>query len=168
MKSIKANTWIRYILPLLIALFFSAWIVIQSLFKEPTGWAWHGLLWFSFTTFLLWEVNLRISLKLDTRIDWNNNFLRRLGIQFLASYAISLLLFNVSYIGLNWYETKILYTDNYLSIVHLVASTLLGFMLITFINVLQIGFQLLEVQQKERMRVERYQRESISARLESL
>lgn len=168
MNRIPINTWIRFIIPLLLALFFGVMITLQSLFREPIGFRWYGLLWITITTFTIWETNLRLSLQLDTRLPWNDQFFRRLGIQLMISYAVSIGIFLSFYLVLNWYENTILHNDNPLSLIHLASGATLGFMLTTFINVIQIGHQLIQVREAERLRAERYQRESIEARLESL
>lgn len=168
MSKIPTNIWIRYVMPLLLALFFGGMITLQSLFREPVGWAWYGLIWMIVTTYTMWEANLRISRWLDGRLGWNEHFLRRLGTQLIFSNLKSVLLFVVFYLVLNWYENAILHHDNALSPVHLASAVVLGFMLTTFINVIQIGYQLIQHREEERLRTERFQRESIEARLDSL
>lgn len=162
------QTWQRFIIPLLLALFFGFMISLQSLFREPIGFAWYGLLWMTTTTFMIWEANLRIGHYLDGRLPWREQFFRRLGGQLLFSYVVSIGIFLLSYIILNWYENAVLGNDNALSVVHLASSMAIAFMLTTFVNVIQIGYQLIQVREAERLRAERYQRESIAARLESL
>lgn len=168
MNTIPNNRWIRYLVPLLLAIFFGGMITIQSFFREPIGFRWYGLFWITVTTFAVWEANLRISRRLDAHLAWDIQFFRRLGIQLTISYGVSIGIFVLCYIVLNVYENTILQNDNPLSLVHLASATVLGFMLTTFIHVIQIGQQLIQVRETERLRAERYQRESIQARLESL
>lgn len=168
MSRIPINTWLRFILPLLLAIFFGSMVTLQSLFREPIGFAWHGLLWMVTATFMIWETNLRIGRYLDKRLPWKERFFGRLGTQLLLSNVLSIGLFLASYLVLNWYENAILHHDNALSWVHVASTVVMGFMLTTFVNVIQIGYQLIQVREAERLRAERYQRESIAARLESL
>jgi len=162
------NLWIRYIVPLLLALFFGLMVTLQSMFREPIGLTWYGFTWMIATTYLLWGLNLKIGSKLDERMPWNDHFLRRLGTQLLWSNLGSILVFVVSYVLLNWYENMFLQLDNPLSLVHLGSSVAIGFMLTTFINVIQIGYQLIQVREAERLQAERYQRDMVQARLEGL
>lgn len=162
------NIWLRFILPVLLALFFGLMVTIQSLFREPVGFAWYGLLWMTGTSIIIWEANLQISRRLNKPLPWNDQFFRRLGGQLLLSYIVSIGIFLSTYLVLNWYENAILGKDNALSAVHVASAIIMGFMLTTFVNVIQIGHQLIQVREAERLRAERFQRESIEARLESL
>ncbi|MCB0633230.1 MAG: histidine kinase [Saprospiraceae bacterium] len=168
MSKIPTHNWTRYVLPFLLALFFGLLITIQSWFREPIGWAWYGLIWMTTVTYIIWESNLRISRWLNDRLNWNRQFYRRLFVQLLLSYLISTAIFVLSFILLNTYETQVLRTNNALSVAHLASSVVMGFMLTTFMNIYHIGYQILQVREEERLLAERYQRESISARLESL
>ncbi len=162
------NLWIRYIVPLLLALFFGLMVTLQSMFREPIGLTWYGFTWMIATTYLLWGLNLKIGSKLDERLPWNDHFLRRLGTQLLWSNLGSILVFVACYSVLNWYENTFEAVDNVMSPVHLASSVAIGFMLTTFINVIQIGYQLIQVREAERLQAERYQRDVVQARLEGL
>lgn len=167
-KELPTSIWIRYVSPLLLAIFFGLMIMLQSLFKEPIGWAWYGLIWMTTTTHLIWEFNLRLGAWLNAQLDWHRQFLRRLVTQLVYSVVISLIIYLLCYLCINTYENIVLGNDNALSLVHLASAAAIGFMLIVFINVIQIGYQLIQVREMERLRLERYQKESINARLESL
>jgi len=162
------NLWIRYIVPLLLALFFGLMVTLQSMFREPIGLTWYGFTWMIATTYLMWGLNLKIGSKLDERLPWNDHFIRRLGMQCLWSNLGCILVFVASYGVLNWYENTFEGVDNAMSPVHLASSVAIGFMLTTFINVIQIGYQLIEVRESERLQAERYQRDVVQARLEGL
>ena len=50
----KLNIWIRYLLPLFLALFLGSLIWLMAQFREPPGFAWYGFAWFALTIYAIW------------------------------------------------------------------------------------------------------------------
>ncbi len=165
---IKLNFWIRYLLPFFLALFLGTLVYLTAQFREPPGLEWYATLWFFLTIFSIWECGWYVSRKLETYFPWSRGTLQRLAIHLLLTNLIALLLFNGSFLVLNWYENQILGDLNPLGIIHLAVITAEAFIITQIINSIQIGYLLLNNWQKVELEAMEYKKQSLIHRLENI
>ena len=168
MKLRKINFWIRYLFPVFLAIFLGTLIFMMAQFREPPGFAWHGVLWFVGSVFLIWESGWWIGKTLDRQIPWEKGTYKRLAAQLLATNLTGVLLFLGSFIILNWYETKIRGSNNALGLLHVMVVLAEAFIIVQIINSVQIGYQLLQNWQKVQLETEDLKKESVISRLEAM
>lgn len=165
---LKLNIWIRYLLPLFLALFLGVLIWMMAQFREPPGFAWHAFVWFASAVFLIWEFGWWISKRLDRDISWQKNTLKRLLIQLLATNFVGLVIFDGSYILLNGYENQILHTDNPLAWLHILVASAEAFIIVQIINGIQISYQLLANWQRTQLETEQLRKEKAVGQLQGI
>lgn len=164
----KLNIWVRYLLPLFLALFFGFLIFLMGQFREPPDFEWYGLLWFVGTIYLIWECGWYISRQLSPRFPRHQFTTKRILLQLLFTNLIGILIFNGTYIVLNLYENNILGSNNPLGWIHIASATMQAFFVVQIINSFQIGYLLLINWQQLQLEAEQFRKESMAAKLESI
>ena len=165
---IQLNFWIRILVPLFLTLYLGFIMYMLMQFREPPGFAWHALLWFATTIYIIWEVGWYISEKLNQQVPWQKGVFKRLWMQLLITNLIGIAIFLGTYIILNTYENIVRGNDNPLSIFHLMVNTALAFIIVQIINSIQIGYLLLNNWQQVRMESEQMRKEKAIHELENI
>ncbi|MEM9821299.1 MAG: LytTR family DNA-binding domain-containing protein [Bacteroidota bacterium] len=168
MNSQNISIWIRYFFPVFLALFLGILIYMLAQFREAPGFTWYVLFWLVGSVFLIWEMGWWIGRLLDRQNPWHQGVFKRLSLHFLASNLFGITLFVVCYVLLNWYETKVLGSDNALGLLHITVAIGKAFIIVQLVNSVQISYQLLENFQKVKLEAERIRKEKVIGHLEML
>lgn len=160
--------WVRYLVPLILMALLWLSANVGSKFREPPGFDWYALVWILAALTLLWWQAERISLWLDRKVPWEKARQQRVLFQTLLVTATGVVIFDLTFIILNWVENNWVGRFNPLGSIHLVSASLMGFLLVSLINALMIGFQLREHNRQAELKAERFRLESKLANLESL
>ncbi|MBO3700860.1 sensor histidine kinase [Roseivirga sp. E12] len=160
--------WVKFVLPL--TLMFLLWLSanMASLYREPPGFSGYVFFWFLTVLSLLWSIVALISRQLDINVPWHENVRKRVITQVILVTIIGVVLFDLAFIVLNWMENQWFNKNNPLAYVHLVSSTLMGLILISLINSLQVAFELNHYRQSAQIQSERLQVENVQSQLENL
>lgn len=164
----KLNIWIRYLLPLFLALFLGSLIWLMAQFREPPGFAWYGFAWFALTIYAIWEFGWRISRQLDRESPWSKGTFRRLMIQLTVMNLGGLFIFDGTFILLNWYENAVLHRNNPLALMHILVASAEAFIIVQISASIQIGIQLLSNWQQARVETEQLRKEKAVSSLEEI
>lgn len=164
----RLNIWIRFLLPLFLALFLGVLIFMMAQFREPPGVSWYIFVWFVGSILLIWESGWWISKKLDVQFPWKKGTIRRLSMHLLVTNLLGILFFLGSFILLNWYENAGLGYNNPLGLLHILVVVSEAFIIIQIINSIQISYQLLQTWQAVRLEAEALKKENVIARLENV
>lgn len=158
----------QWVFPIVIALFFQALALLLSQFREPIGFAWYGLLWSVLIVFAMWEIGRRVGHRYTHTSYHKSRFWRKTAQQFLLASALQMLAFDLSFIGINFYENYVLGHNNPLSIGHILMSSTFSIVISLLINTVQIGYQVVYNWQQAQLKANAYKHEVTIANLESL
>ncbi|MEO1259094.1 MAG: LytTR family DNA-binding domain-containing protein [Bacteroidota bacterium] len=165
---LKLNIWIRYLLPLFIALYLGFVMFLMGQFKEPPEFRWYGLFWFVLTVYLMWEAGWYISQKLENQLPWRTGTFKRLMVQLITMTFVGILIYLTTYVLLNLYENEVLHSNNPLSIFHLLVACAMAFIHVQIINAVQIGYLLLTNWQEVQIESEQIQKIKAIEQIENI
>lgn len=164
----RLRFWIRFLLPLFLALFLGILIFMMAQFREPPGIAWYAAVWFIGSVFFIWEAGWWVSKKLDQHIPWQKTTFKRLSIQLLSTNLIGISFFLICFLLLNYYENNFQNKDNPLSLIHILVAISEAFIIVQIINSIQISYQLLQAWQGAQLEAEIYKKQNIISRLDGI
>ena len=160
--------WIRYLLPMLLLIFLWLFMYVNSLFREPPGFAWYGLVWLFVTLYLVWGLAGWINKKLDQRYSWAHQIRQRLLVQVLLLTVLGTVIFLITFIIMNWFENEFYHLNNPIGWPHFVVVSVMGVLLTSLINAFQIGYQLSYYWNTAKLEAEQFKKESAEAQVQSL
>ncbi|MCR9252245.1 MAG: histidine kinase [bacterium] len=161
------NRVLRLAVPFVGGLFFYVMIVVLSMFREPVGFAWYGLLFDLVAMYSISEVNLLIAKRLKRKSDSRNS------IQFLLKRSLlglsaGTFIFLVLYLILKSSEIIFLNANDTIGPPHIIVTLGIGLLISFVVLAFQIGYESIMNWQQKTLEAEQLKKENLEISLTSL
>ncbi|MGB4774117.1 MAG: histidine kinase [Daejeonella sp.] len=159
---------VRVLLSLFIA-FCTAIIAYASSFLEKSGYTPWMIPMCFIITFILWETQELLSVKLDKKYSWSKSFYKRLLFQMIWSSILSFFIINIPYLfykiwSIKYYERP----GSYYSVYIFLVINGIGLIFYLMVTGLQLGLTFIKNWKESQLASEKLKKESTQAKLESL
>lgn len=138
MKNAKALKWAQILLPLFFAVVLWLLVYVNSFFSEPSAFTWYALVWILVTFYLQWKCFALLNKRLDIKVGWHKPYKRFINQAGLV-IVTGTLLFDCTYIILNWVDNNWMGNNNPLSLTHVLGISVYGFIFTCFVGIIQFG-----------------------------